>query len=285
VDISDRGSDITEYLAFEQGTGRSYVARSQHNRLVEVAGADGGVSRGKLHDFLRELTPVSMSRRTIGVPARGGVAARKAWVSVAWSAVRIIPPRQPRGDHDATPLAAWAVRVWEPAPPAGVAGIEWLLLSNVAVACEADAWERVDWYAVRWVIEEYHKCMKTGMGIEQMQFTSRARLEPAIALVSVVATTLLQLRDAARRVDLREKPAATWMPPLWVALLSAWRHGKPRPDWTVHEFLYALARLGGHQNRKGDGPPGWITLWRGWTQLQAMIAGAAAYEAARCGES
>ncbi|MSU76751.1 MAG: hypothetical protein EXS16_18505, partial [Gemmataceae bacterium] len=32
-------------------------------------------------------------------------------------------------------------------------------------------------------------------------------------------------------------------------------------------------RLGGHQNRKCDGFPGWITLWRGWQKLQAMVDG------------
>ncbi|MSU80383.1 MAG: hypothetical protein EXS16_20135, partial [Gemmataceae bacterium] len=30
---------------------------------------------------------------------------------------------------------------------------------------------------------------------------------------------------------------------------------------------------GGHQNRKCDGFPGWITLWRGWQKLQAMVDG------------
>ena len=37
----------------------------------------------------------------------------------------------------------------------------------------------------------------------------------------------------------------------WVLLLSKWRHKQERPDWTAREFLMALARLGGHQNRKG----------------------------------
>jgi hypothetical protein len=55
--------------------------------------------------------------------------------------------------------------------------------------------------------------------------------------------------------------------------------------WTVHDFFYALARLGGHQNRKRDGMPGWITLWRGWTKRQAMLDGASAEEVARCGEN
>jgi hypothetical protein len=35
-------------------------------------------------------------------------------------------------------------------------------------------------------------------------------------------------------------------------------------------------KLGGHQNRKGDGAPGWLVLWRGWDALHTMRAGAAA---------
>jgi Transposase Tn5 dimerisation domain len=47
----------------------------------------------------------------------------------------------------------------------------------------------------------------------------------------------------------------------------------------VREFFLALARLGGHQNRKCDGEPGWLVLWRGWMTLQQMVDGA---RASRC---
>ncbi len=43
---------------------------------------------------------------------------------------------------------------------------------------------------------------------------------------------------------------------------------------TAHEFFVGVARLGGHLARKNDGPPGWLTLWRGWSRLHQMIAGA-----------
>ena len=61
-----------------------------------------------------------------------------------------------------------------------------------------------------------------------------------------------------------------------IRILSQWRWNDepPRSDLTVYEFCFALARLGGHQNRKHDGPPGWITLWRGWTKLHWMTEGA-----------
>lgn len=161
--------------------------------------------------------------------------------------------------------------------------MEWILLINVPVDNEGDAWERVDWYSCRWIIEEYHKAMKTGCGVENLQFTRTSSLEPAIAVLSVVALQLLELRDASRREETQSQPATNFVPRLWVLVLSSWRHKRPRPNWTVKEFLFALARLGGHQNRRHDHPPGWLVLWRGWTNLQTMVAGAAAYS--RCAET
>ncbi len=85
---------------------------------------------------------------------------------------------------------------------------------------------------------------------------------------------LLNLRDAARRDNAPSVPASNLFPLLSVIVLSLWRYGERREDMSVHDFCYALARLGGHQNRKGDGPPGWITLWRGWSDLQCMLTAA-----------
>jgi hypothetical protein len=153
----------------------------------------------------------------------------------------------------------------------------------VAVASAADAWERAEWYGCRVVVEEYHKCQKTGCAIEQMQFEYAERLRPAIALVSVVALTLLQLRDWARRDEHKDKPATAWVPPLWVRLLARWRYGQGRTDLTVLEFVLALGRLGGHQNRPSDGLPGWQTLWRGWMQLQTMLQGVLLLNSEICG--
>ncbi|HEY2839905.1 MAG TPA: hypothetical protein VGJ26_12195 [Pirellulales bacterium] len=52
-----------------------------------------------------------------------------------------------------------------------------------------------------------------------------------------------------------------------------WRHNKAMPNWTVHGFYYALARLDGHQNRKHDHPPGRQVLWEGWKELLPMVNG------------
>lgn len=281
VDVADRGADITEFLDFEESQGRKYLVRSQHNRWV-LQGHEGETERVKLHDRLRCVS--ESGRRTVKVPARGGQAARTATVGVAWDLVRVLPPRQSRGEERGTLLAVWAVRVWELDPPENVSDpLEWILLTNVPVQTLKDACERLDWYACRWIIEEFHKAMKTGCSIEDMEFTRQERLQPAIAFVSVQAVFLLTLRDASRRSDADHRLARELVPTVYVRVLSAWRFQSPTRDLTVCEFYFALARLGGHQNRKHDHPPGWLVLWRGWMQLQAMVEGALVMEGERCG--
>jgi hypothetical protein len=265
VEVGDRGSDLFEYLDYLHQQRKHYVIRSRHNR--NIVRSDGEQQR--LHAFARGLP--AAGTRTIAVPARGGESAQ---VQGAYSELTLPPPRNPRGEHGTTPRQVWVVRVWEAAPPAGVEPIEWLLLTNVPVRSEADAWERVDWYATRWLVEELHKGQKTGCGIEQLQFTTTAALEPAIGILSVVAVFLLQLRCASREEAAATQPATERVPEVYVEVLSTWRHGEARRNWTVREFFYALARLGGHQNRKGDHAPGWIVLWRGWTKLLVMVEGA-----------
>jgi len=277
VEVADRGGDVLEFLDAMAAAGKSYLVRSKSDR--RVAFADG--SRAKLHAVAR-ARPAAGSR-SFEVPACEGRAARAAVLSVSFAAVQLRVPRQPRGEIRGVPLPVWVVRVWEAAPPPGVAGLEWLLLTNVAVTDAAAAWERVDWYAARWVIEEYHKGLKTGCGIEALQFTAEDRLRPMIGLLSVVAVFLLRLRSAARRADAATTPAATVFPAEAIAALSRWRHGEVRRAWSVAEFCLALARLGGHQNRRGDGPPGWLVLWRGWRKLQLMAEAITLRDDEKCG--
>lgn len=285
VDVADRGADTNEFLDYEDFQGKKYLVRSQHNRWVQP-GHEGDVNAGdervKLHDWLREFP--DKGRRTVKVPARAGQPARTATVGVTWARIRVLRSRQPRGNGRGVSLPVWAVRVWELVPPKHVKEpLEWILLTNVAVSRFEDAGDRIDWYTFRWIIEEYHKAMKTGCNIEQMEFTKVDRLQPAIALVSVVAILLLTLRDSSRRPDRNRQRARDVIPSEYVAVLAAWRYRDPDRDLTVHEFYYALARLGGHQNRRSDHPPGWLVLWRGWTELHIMVEGAAAMGVLRCG--
>lgn len=273
VHVADRGADTFEHLAKHVQDGSAFVIRSLGKRRI-LPGHEGQGTRQKLRDYIMSLPLCGGKEVVIG--ARQNSSARRATVRVAFAPVLVLPPHVRRGDYENRPLKLWVVVVREPKPRQGREPLTWILLTDVPVTSEADAWERAGWYECRWVIEEYHKAQKTGCAIEDLQFTSSQALQPMIALLSVVAVTLLNLREASRDKERAERPATDHVDSRYVAVLSAWRYKKQKPDLTVKEFFQALARLGGHQNRKSDHPPGWIVLWRGWMALQHMLDGAEA---------
>lgn len=283
IDVSDQGSDTFEFLEHQAHSGRRFVVRAYKVRKVYPGHRVVG-KRFYLKDYAHRLP--EMGRFTMDVQAQPGRKVRKeAEFTVAGGPVLVCPPHAKYGNHGNTPLPLYLVQITEIAPPPGEKAIAWTLLTNEPVLGLEDAWRVGSWYELRWIVEEYHKAQKTGCQIEDMQFTTTARLQPAIALLSVVALTLLNLRDASRRKDATTRRATTILAPDYVKVLSVWRYRKLREDLTVHEFFYALARLGGHQNRKSDRRPGWLVLWRGWTKLQAMLDGYDAAQRIKCGKT
>jgi hypothetical protein len=286
VDVCDRGADSFEFLEHEVGSGRRFVIRSSYNRRIFVGHDDPETSDiNKLHEYAQTLPQAGTwtlrvtSKVEVLSPGRKGKKktvkrkAREANMAVAFAPVQIRPSTKKTGNYGNEPLLVWVIRVWEVDPPKGQERLQWVLLTNEPIRSFADAYRVVGWYECRWIVEEYHKGMKTGCRIESPQFTTEARLQPAIALLSVVTLTLLQLRDASRRADAKTRKARTIVSPQYVEVLSLWRHKKVKLDWSVHDFYYALARLGGHQNRKHDHPPGWQVIWEGWKELLPMVTG------------
>ena len=283
VDVCDRGADTTEFIKHESVSGRTFLIRSSQNRNC-IAGHDieQRDSTQKLHDHARKQESLGawdleVTRKPeFKSPKRKGkkrkVVRKKRTATMHVSAT---PVSLKASSAKSSPLIEiWVLRVWEVNPPRGQERLEWFLITNHEVKTFDDAWQVVEWYEARWVIEEYHKCLKTGMQIEGYQFTDTDRLEPAIALTSVTAITLLNMRDDSRDEVTQDRPATEYLDTEYITILSMWRHGKVKLDWTVAEFVLALARLSGHQNRKGDHPPGWQKLWKGWHELHAMIIGA-----------
>lgn len=267
VDVSDSLSDTFEYMAFEIGAGRHFVLRSKENRKL----AQPINGQWYLHNAVR--TKLASLEWVQDLPAGPGRAARKATLKLSFTPVVLDLPGKRSGDYPHAPLDLWAVRVWEPRPPTGVEPLEWILLTNVETSTPDEARQRVAWYECRFVIEEYHKGMKTGCGIETLQFEHVGRLEPAIGVLSVLTIRLLQLRDAARRPDADLRPATDVVSAEYVEVLQQEYPQRLRGRVSVRVFYMHVARLGGHQNRKCDGFPGWLTLWRGWMKLEAMVTG------------
>lgn len=268
VDVADRGADTFEFLDSEVAQQRWFVVRAHHDRAITIGHSAAGAA-STLHSYARSLPTVG--QRTVQIGARDDKPARKACVAVAAGAVRVLPPAKKRGKHRGQPLLLWVVIAREINPPAGEEAVEWILLTNCATASRAEIDTVLQWYERRWVIEDYHKAQKTGCAIEAPQFTKEERLQPVIALLSVIAVLLVNLRWHSRQPEAKNKPAQEVVPEVYVAVLSVWRDKERKPRWTVAEFFLALARLGGYLPRHKDGQPGWLVLWRGWMKLQDMV--------------
>ncbi|MCX7428847.1 MAG: IS4 family transposase [Planctomycetia bacterium] len=281
IDVADQGASTFEFLEHECKSGRRFVIRNGKERKVYA----GHQPVGPKHDLKEYVSGLAeLGRFVMDVQGQRDRKARKeAEFVVRAASVLVCPPHAKYGNHGNDPLPLCVVEVRELAPPAGEKPVEWILLTNEPVRSFKDAWRVIGWYERRWIIEEYHKAMKTGCRIEDLQFTAVERLQPAIALLSAVATTLLNLRDASRRADAKTRRATTLLAPDYVEVLSLWRYHKIRLTMTIHDFCFALARLGGHQNRKHDHAPGWLVLWRGWTKLQSMLDGYLVAQARTCG--
>ena len=84
-----------------------------------------------------------------------------------------------------------------------------------------------------------------------------------------MALALVDLREQSRlQPDVPAEAAG-----LTSRELQVLRHQHRRPVRTVREVYLALAALGGHLGRAGDGPPGWQTRWRGRMTLRLLVEG------------
>jgi hypothetical protein len=86
-----------------------------------------------------------------------------------------------------------------------VEALRWVLLTHEPARTFRDAWRVVERYEQRPLIEEYHKCLKTGCRVEHRAYQYADRLEAVIGLLSIVAVRLLHLKTISRHEP--ERPA------------------------------------------------------------------------------
>lgn len=111
----------------------------------------------------------------------------------------------------------------------------------------------VECYSKRWIIEEYHKCYKTGCSIEKRQFDSRRALATLIAMLGLTAMVLLRSSYYAREqcnvpfetvvTDTREQKLAKVAASQYLKAADE-KQSKP---YSTLRWLLLLGRIGGHQ--------------------------------------
>lgn len=285
IHVGDRGSDIFPFLreCLKQGCG--FLVRVQHDRRVDLRvdqaetplppgarrhGAQRAAGQEPIRHLMEEVHRwPGMGQQTLRLDGNHKRKEREASLSISWGTLRLWPPDGEAGKGE-VPLVVTVVRTWEPEPPEGEEALEWLLLTSVAVESAEDAWERVEWYRMRWIVEDYHQCLKTGCQIEARQVQTYEGLRTVLGFLAPLAVRLLQLREVARKAP--ERPAQEVLPPDVVKVVAYLAQVSPH-SLTSRRCWHRIAQAGGYLGRKGDGEPGWKTLWKGWLYIQTLLEG------------
>jgi hypothetical protein len=220
VCVMDREADFFEL--FDEQRRRNKVdllVRAKHDRITSA--------KLTLFDAVRSSTV--KSRLAIAVPrqsarpkkskqkARAGHPQRMAQVQLRYREIVLPAPKHHAGK---SPLRLWAVHVRETRPPAGVARLEWLLLSTREITCAEQACECLRWYCLRWRIEDWHRVLKSGCRVEALQHKTAARLKRAIAFNLVIAWRIMLLTLLGRHAP--ELPADVLFSDLEIEVLQAY---------------------------------------------------------------
>jgi hypothetical protein len=153
--------------------------------------------------------------------------------------------------------------------------IEWKLLTDLTVRSCKDAIEKIEWYALRWKIEVFHKILKSGCKAEESKLRTAERLVNLIAVFCIVSWRVFWM-TMLNRSSPKTSPQ-TALTDSEIRLLDRLVKCRVRDHVrreTLSHYVVKIARLGGYLARANDPPPGNIVIWRGLSRLSDIELGA-----------
>lgn len=262
IRVCDRAADIYEVIIETKDNDYDYIIRVKHNR------SDSEDSEIRLFESLREMPAIGLTK--LERRGRDGFKSRIIPLNVTWQEVSLQAPVRPGYKKgQLPPLELTVLRVWGFDSETNEL-IEWFLYTSLSLNSVEEAIKIVSYYSCRWIIEDYHKAIKSGLKVENLQLESAHGLIAAIAIMSVIALRLIDLRESVR-VNPEAPAEESGLDPLEIKVLGAYLKRELK---TVKCVALAIGKLGGHLNRKSDGMPGIKTLWLGMSKLIALVEGA-----------
>lgn len=256
VHVGDQESDIFDLFGAAQQLGTHFLVRTRADRL-----ADGGP------ETVAEAIGQSPRRGLYRIAVRN----RKGEESEAVLEIRYRRMRlqTPKGKKKRYPeQLVTVIEAREQETPLDRDRIDWKLITDLAVNTRQQAVEKVQWYALRWKIEVFHKVLKSGCRAEQARLRTAPRLVNLLAVFCILSWRVFWL-TMTNRIAPDAQPELVFTD-LELRILDRLVADKPTAQLRQHllsHYLIKLARLGGYLARNADSPPGNETVWRGLTRL------------------
>ena len=262
VHVGDRESDIYELYCKARALGTHFVVRTCVDRLA----GDGE------HTIADEMDEVAVKglHRIETRDEHGDVCS--ATLELKYRRIHVLPPIGKQKQYPDLDLVV--IHAVERGAPRGRKPIEWKLITDLPVRSRADAIEKLDWYAMRWKIEVFHKILKSGCKAEESKLRTADRLANLISVFCILSWRVFWLTMLNRTM-----PDAPPQMALTDGEINVLDHLVPdtatirRRRKTLSHYLTKLARLGGYLARASDPPPGNTVMWRGLSRLTDIQIG------------
>jgi len=262
IHIGDRESDIYELFCTAKELNTHFVFRTCVDRLA-------GDGEHTVEDEMQEADCKGLHR--IEVRDKKGDT-REAVLELKYRRIRILPPIGKQKRYP--PLDLTVIHACERDAPAGCEPIDWKLLTDLPVRTRVEAIEKLNWYALRWKIETFHKIMKSGCKAEESKLRTAERLVNLIATLCIMSWRIFWMTMVNRSAP--DAAPGVALTKLEIELLDRLVKDKdPRSSKrkTLTDYLTKVARLGGYLARKNDPPPGNMVMWRGLARLTDIELG------------
>ena len=279
ISVADRECDFNDYFLSFLDNGNHFLIRSKSNRKIKE-------SFSKLHPYIK-AGPIKSEFQLEIVNKRGkgnrqvkkhfkgrfrdknGHFKRVVNLKLQFERVHLLLHSGHRNREDID-FPVSVVRVSEDLKDKANESvpIEWILLTSLNIDSVDVAELMIDFYNKRWVIESYFKTLKSGCKVEDCRLSTYKRITAFISLCTVIAWRIAWMSIINRTKG--DAPSNTVLSKLeWESLYMAIHKTKKLPEKVpaIRESILWIAQLGGFLNRKGDGNPGMVTIWRGWQRL------------------
>jgi Transposase DNA-binding len=261
IHIGDRESDIYELFCAAQEIGTHFLIRTCVDRLA----GDGD------HTIADEMDEVAVKglhrievRDSNGDPDQ-------AVLEIRYRKIRVLPPIGKQKRYPALTLTV--IHAEERGTPKNRKKIDWKLITDLPVGSRTDAIEKLEWYALRWKIEVFHKILKSGCKAEESKLRTAQRLTNLISLFCILSWRVFWMTMLNRFAA--DAPPTLALTATEIGVLDRLVNDKPKArQKTLSHYLIKIARLGGYLARASDPPPGNTVMWRGLSRLTDIALGA-----------
>ncbi len=197
--------------------------------------------------------------------------ARHVKLEIKYRRITVLPPIGKQKCYP--PLRLTVLQATEVDAPAHRNKLEWKLITDLPVRTRHDAIEKLDWYAMRWKIELFHKILKSGCKAEDSKLRTAQRLTNIIAIFCIISWRIFWMTMLNRASH--DCPARAALTTQEIGLLQHMIKKKsPHAESvSLSKCLLQIAKLGGYLARASDPPPGNTVMWRGLVRLSDIQLG------------